>query len=76
MMTDHDEAAALTAWRQAIAATDEARRRFRPERVFDVAGTLENIRVATLEEMNAGRRYLAARDASVAAQVTEAHEDG
>lgn len=67
-MTDHDEAAALAAWRSAIAATTEAER---TERLYRHRADLQGaVRIAEDNERRAGRRYLAARDASVAAQGT------
>lgn len=61
-MTDHD---ALTAYRAAIAATDAARRQWSPTREH-------HLRQELIQgwELTCGRAYLAARDASVAGQVT------
>ena len=55
----------LDAWRRAIAATDEARRAWSPTRESS-----ERQAHAEDWERNCGRRYLAARDAATAREVT------
>lgn len=61
-----DETTALTAWRQAIAETNQVRAAFATHGHQETA-----LAHAEHWELRKGRAYLAARDASVAALVTE-----
>lgn len=69
-----DETTALTAYRDAIAATDAAEHIRDKAKPGDIHHTQEMWEFAAEDERLAARAYLAARDASVAGQVNGEHD--